>query len=147
MIMQIPWYIAALGAALIWGVHYPLVGFALQRISLFGVLMLTTIPMLLLIPFFAGELSADIQTFRGLPLSEQAMVSVLGFTSLAGAAFVYLAISSKNATLASLIEISYPVFVAFFSYLFFRHAHLNASAALGGLLVIAGAGLIIYNNP
>jgi drug/metabolite transporter (DMT)-like permease len=147
MIMQIPWYLAALGAALVWGVHYPLVGFALQRISLFGVLMLTTIPMLLLIPFFAGQLSTDIQTFRGLPVSEQAMISVTGFTSLAGAAFIYLAISSKNATLASLIEISYPVFVALFSYLFFRQTHLNVSAALGGLLVIAGASLIIYNNP
>jgi uncharacterized membrane protein len=39
------------------------------------------------------------------------------------------------------------VFVALFSYLFFKQIHLNASAALGGLLVIAGAGLIIYNNP
>lgn len=145
--MQIPWYIAALGAALVWGVHYPLVGFALQRISLFGVLLLTTVPMLLLIPFFAGQLSNDIQTFRHLPLSEQAMVSVLGVTSLSGAAFVYLAISSMNATLASLIEITYPVFVAFFSYLFFRQAHLSVSVMLGGLMVIAGAGLIIYNNP
>ena len=145
--MQIPWYIAALGAALVWGVHYPLVGFALQRISLFGVLVLTTVPLLLMIPFFSGQLHTDIQTFRSLPLSGQVMISVPGFTSLAGAAFVYLAISSKNATLASLIEISYPVFVALFSYLFFRHAHLNSSAVLGGLMVIAGAGLIIYNNP
>ncbi len=145
--MQVPWYIAALGAALVWGVHYPLVGFALQRISLFGVLLLTTVPLLLMTPFFVAQLHTDIQTFRNLPLSEQAMVSVLGFTSLAGAAFVYLAISSKNATLASLIEISYPVFVGLFSYLFFRQTHLNASAVLGGLMVIAGAGLIIYKNP
>jgi len=144
--MQIPWYIAALGAALTWGVHYPLVGFALQRISLFGVLMLTIIPMLLLVPFFGGQLNHDVATFRGLPWSEQAMISVIGFTSLAGAACVFLAIGSKNATLASLIEISYPVFVALFSYVIFKQIHLNASSALGGVLVMIGAGLIIYNN-
>ena len=144
--MQIPWYIAALGAALSWGVHYPLVGFALQRISLFGVLMLTSIPILLLVPFFSGQLTTDVQNFRGLSLAEQAMISAIGLTSLAGAACVFLAIGSKNATLASLIEISYPVFVALFSYLMFRHVHLNASAALGGLLVMVGTGLIILNN-
>jgi drug/metabolite transporter (DMT)-like permease len=74
------------------------------------------------------------------------MVSVIGMTSLAGAAFVYLAIGNKNATLASLIEITYPVFVALFSYLMFRHVQVNASVILGGLMVMAGAGLIIYNN-
>ena len=144
--MQIPWYIAALGAALSWGVHYPLVGFAMQRISLFGVLLITTIPVLFLIPFFSGQLHTDVQSFRGLQLSEQAMISAIGLTSLSGAAFVFLAISSKNATLASLIEISYPLFVALFSYLFFRHVHLNASAVIGGLMVIAGTSLIIISN-
>ena len=144
--MQIPWYVAALGAALAWGVHYPLVGFALQRISLFGVLLISIIPMLILIPFFAGQLNTDVQTFRGLPATEQWMISVIGFTSLAGAVCVFLAISSKNATLASLIEITYPVFVAFFSYVMFRHVHVNISVLLGATMVMAGAGLIIYNN-
>lgn len=144
--MHIPWYIAALGAALTWGLHYPLVGFALQRISLFAVLLLTTLPVLLLTPFFMGQLSTDMHTFRGLSLSEQAMISVTGFTSVIGAAFVFLAIGSKNATLASLIEITYPLFVAFFSYLLFRQMHLNTSVVIGGLLVLAGTGLIIYNN-
>jgi drug/metabolite transporter (DMT)-like permease len=144
--MQIPWYLAALGAALMWGVHYPLVGFALQRISLIGVLLISVVPVFFLAPFFSAQLNADMQNFRGLPASEQLMVSVIGFTSLAGAAFVYLAISSKNATLASLIEITYPVFVALFSYLMFRHVQVNASVIIGGLMVIAGAGLIIYNN-
>jgi hypothetical protein len=29
----------------------------------------------------------------------------------------------------------------------FRHVQVNASVIIGGLMVIAGAGLIIYNNP
>lgn len=144
--MQIPWYMAALGAALTWGIHYPLVGFAMQRISLFGTLLITILPVIFVAPFFAGQLNTDMQTFRGLPAAEQWMISITGLTSIAGTAFVFLAISSKNATLASLIEITYPVFVAVFSYLIFRHVHINASVILGGLLVVLGAGLIIYNN-
>jgi len=49
--------------------------------------------------------------------------------------------------LASLIEITYPVFVVFFSYIMFRHLHLNPSVLMGGLMVIAGAESIICNNP
>jgi hypothetical protein len=32
--MRIPWYFAALGAALVWGMHYPLLGHALKKLSL-----------------------------------------------------------------------------------------------------------------
>ena len=144
--MQIPWYLAALGAALTWGVHYPLVGFALTRISLYSVLLLTALPIIFLMPLFMGQVGADIQALQRLPTNEQLMIGIIGFTSLAGAAFVFLAIGSSNATLASLIEITYPVFVALFSWLIFRHMHINASVLLGGALVIAGASLIIVNN-
>lgn len=145
--MQIPWYIPALGAALVWGVHYPLVDFALKRVSLFGVMLLTVLPALLLAPLFYRELANDFETMKTLPATEQWIIACIGLTSLAGAVLLYLSIASKNATLASLIEITYPVFVVFFSYILFKQLSINASVLLGGIMVIAGAGLIIYNNP
>ena len=144
--MNIPWYVTALGAALIWGVHYPLVDFALKRISVFSVLLLAVLPVLLLMPVFLRDVAHDLDTVRALPVRHQAMIAAIGITSLLGAVLLYISIEGKNATLASLIEITYPVFVAFFSYVMFRHVHLNASVIVGGLLVMAGAGLIIYNN-
>ena len=60
---------------------------------------------------------------------------------------LFQAISDKNATLASLIEISYPVFVALFAWLLFRQVHLNASVLVGALLVFAGVAVIVLNNP
>ena len=144
--MSIPWYVTALGAALVWGIHYPLVDFALKRVSVFSVLLLSVLPVLLLMPVFLRDLARDLDTVRALPAAEQVLIAVIGLTSLTGAVLLYLSIAGKNATLASLIEITYPVFVAFFAYLMFRHIHLNASVIVGGLLVIAGAGLIIYNN-
>lgn len=144
--MQLPWYVAALGAAVLWGIHYPLIDFAMKRISVYSVLLISVIPIVLVAPLFYNALSSDVQTFRGLPLNEQLMILVISITSTLGAMFVYLAIDSKNATLASLIEITYPVFVVFFAWLFFRQLHVNASVIAGGMMIIIGAGLIIYNN-
>ena len=144
--MNLPWYITALGAALVWGIHYPLVDFALKRISVFSVLLLTVLPVLVLMPVFMRDLARDLDTLQVLPGVEQAMIAAIGLTSLLGAVLLYVSIAGKNATLASLIEISYPVFVVFFAYVIFRQIHLNASVIIGGLMVIAGAGLIIYNN-
>ena len=144
--MNIPWYVTALAAALVWGMHYPLVDFALKRISVFSVLLMTVLPILLLMPLFLRDVARDLDTLRSLPGAEQGMIAAIGLTSLLGAVLLYVSIAGKNATLASLIEITYPVFVAFFAYVMFRHIHLNASVIVGGLMVIAGAGLIIYNN-
>lgn len=144
--MQIPWYIAALGAALTWGVYYPLVDMALKRISLYSVILLSMIPVFLVMPFFIKTISNDIETVRSLPTSEQWVFASLGLIGLFGEVMVYLAITGKNATLASLIEMTYPVFVVFFAYVFYRQMHVTPSVFVGGLLILAGAGLIIYHN-
>ena len=34
-----------------------------------------------------------------------------------------------------------------FAWLFFRQIHVNASVILGGLMILAGAMIVIYNNP
>lgn len=144
--MSIPWYVAALGAAIVWGMHYPLIDFAMKRLSVYSVLLISVLPVLLLMPVFLRELGSDLDTFKLLPTNEQWMVAAIGLTSTLGAVLLYLSVNSKNATLASLIEITYPVFVVFFAYLFFRQVHVNTWVILGGLMILVGAGLIIYNN-
>ena len=83
--MNIPWYVTALGAALMWGVHYPLVDFALKRVSVFSVLMLTVLPIILLMPVFMRDIARDLDAVRGLPGIEQGMIAAIGLTSLLGA--------------------------------------------------------------
>jgi drug/metabolite transporter (DMT)-like permease len=144
--MQIPWYIPAIGAAVVWGVHYPLIDFAMKRISIYGVLLLTVIPIFFLMPLFLRELAGDVDVFKTLPGKEQWFILVVPLTSTAGAVLLYLSINGKNASLASLIEITYPVFVVIFAYLLFRQIHVNLSVISGGLMILAGAGLIIFNN-
>jgi len=145
--MKLPWYIAALGAALIWGAHYPLLDHALKRLSLFGVLLLTVLPILLLAPWYHANLAADAGALARMAWSERLPILLIPFTGLVGAVLLFLAISDKSATLASLIEISYPVFVVFFAWLLFRQVHLTPSVLAGAALVFAGVALIILSNP
>ncbi len=144
--MQLPWYVTALSAAIIWGIHYPLIDFAMKRLSVYSVLLISVIPIVLAIPLFTRQLGQDVEVFRMLPVNEQWMIAAIGATSTLGAVLLYLSINSKNATLASLIEITYPLFVVIFAYLFFRQLHLTPSVIIGGLMIMAGAGLIIYHN-
>ncbi|MDB4575985.1 DMT family transporter [bacterium] len=144
--MSIPWYLAAIGAAIIWGIHYPLIDFAMKRLSVYSVLLISVLPVLFLMPVFLRDLARDVDVFRLLPTNEQWLVAAIGLTSTLGAVLLYLSVNSKNATLASLIEITYPVFVVLFAYLFFRQVHVNTSVILGGLMILVGAGLVIYNN-
>jgi drug/metabolite transporter (DMT)-like permease len=144
--VQIPWYVTTIGAALAWGVHYPLVDHALKKPSLVSVLLLTTLPIFVLALFFHRTLAADYPVWTTLDTGPKIRVLALALTSLLGSVLLFLSIASKNATLASLIEISYPVFVAMFAFVLFRELHVNTSVIIGGLLVFAGVTMIIWNN-
>jgi drug/metabolite transporter (DMT)-like permease len=145
--VQLPWYLTAIGAAVIWGIHYPLIDNALKRLSLISVLLLTALPILVVTPFFYRSVVSDYRVFMAMGGQERATVLAIALTSLLASVLLFLSIDSKNATLASLIEITYPVFVALFAYLLFREVHVNVSVLLGSLLVFAGVGIIILNNP
>ena len=91
--MHLPWYVAALGAAVTWGVYYPLVDMALKRISLYSVILLSMIPVLLVMPLFLRTLSDDIETVKTLPPTEQWIIMSIGLIGLFGEVMVYMAIS------------------------------------------------------
>lgn len=143
----LPWYFAALAAAVVWGVHYPLVDHALKKLSLPGVLLLTALPILVLALVAQRQLAADISVLQTSSWPERLWLLAPALTSLLGSVLLFAAIGSKNATLASLIEISYPAFVALFAWLLFKEVHLTPSALLGGALVMAGVVLIASSNP
>jgi drug/metabolite transporter (DMT)-like permease len=56
------------------------------------------------------------------------------------------AMKASNATLAALIEISYPLFIALFSWVFLRESQMNLGTALGAAMILSGIGCIYYFN-
>ncbi len=144
--MQLPWYIPAIAAAVVWGLHYPLIEHALKRVSLTTVVLLTALPMALVALAFPARLADDWRVLAALSTNERLLIGAIAFTSLAGTVLLYLAVRGRNATLASLIEISYPAFVAVFAWTLFREWQLNAGVLFGAALVFAGTTLIIVNS-
>lgn len=72
--MHIPWYVAAIGAAVTWGIYYPLVDMALKRISLFSVILLSMIPVLLVMPLLLKLISDDIEAVKSLSVSDNGLL-------------------------------------------------------------------------
>lgn len=144
------WIVYALGAAVIWGMNYAASGRLLER----GLSATTLFLFDLLIGVFAvggflaatGKLNTVSNEIRALPQSEWIWLAVAAAGTTAAGLLIFMAIGEKNATLASLIEISYPLFVALFAWIFFRDVQLNWPTALGGLLVMAGVFIIYQNN-
>lgn len=145
--MQFPWYVPAIAAAFVWGIHYPFVEDALRKLSIISVLLLSVIGVLVIAPFFYKDLAADYTVIKALDWRGKASIAIIILTSVLGPILIYLSIFGKNATLASLIEITYPVFVAVFAYLLFGHLQISASIVAGGVLIFAGLFLIIWFNP
>lgn len=138
-----PWRVAALLAAAIWGVHYPLIDRALQTFSPISVLIVTTLPIILFAPVFYPDIARDYTTFVSSSLSEKAWLLSLMITSFTASYLLYTAIGTSNATYASLIEITYPIFVAFFALFILKENHFNPSVLLGGGFIMVGTAIII----
>ncbi len=55
-------------------------------------------------------------------------------------------ITKQNAEVSSLIEISYPLFIALFGLLFFQENNANGGTIVGGILIFAGVVAIYLFN-
>lgn len=141
----VPWYLTALAAAVVWGIHYPLLDHALKRVSLPTVLLLTALPMVLIGAFFHRQIAQDWSVVRTLPTAEQIAIATIMLTSSIASILLFLSIGAKNATLASLIEVTYPLFVALFAFLLFREVALSPPIIFGAALIFVGVGVVIFS--
>lgn len=137
------WLIYALGAAILWGLNYSLN----ERIFLGRVSPAT----LLIFQGFAGMTIAFIVGFRQLPadlrtLQQDRSTLLIAIGALLtyglGNLLISLSIQAKNATLAGLVELSYPIFTVLFTWLLFRQWHMTPLSMVGAVLILAGLVLV-----
>lgn len=130
------WFILSVCAAICWGAQYAIYGAKLAHIR--------ATDYSLIYFFFATIIYGIITGFRGGPyfsnvsvgdLKWLACVIILGTT---GSLLIALSIQGKNATLASMIEISYPLFVAIFGIMFFKEQIPDVRTWIGGGLIMSG---------
>lgn len=138
------WLIYALLAAIIWGLNYTLD----ERIFKSSISPLTLLAMqawaaAIIFTTLAGlsSLKNDLTIITTHRFVFYIILAAL-FTATAGNFFIAISIQAKNATLAALIEESYPIFTILFGFLLFKQNYLSPSVLIGGSLIILGVGVI-----
>lgn len=140
------WIVYALGASMLWGLTYILGEQIYKKISISTSLAITcagTVIAMLVLAVSRGVLKKDVAaivaspTLRNLVIAET-VVFVLAEICIA------LSISTKNATLAGLVEISYPVFIAVFAYLLFNEKSIDMATFAGAFLIFSGIYVIYH---
>jgi len=141
------WILFALSASLFWGMSYVLSEEIYKKISVFtslSIMSLAVFLLTLMIAYFTGNLKPDLVEIAS---SKRLMLYVLGgiFALLIAELFIGFSIVSKNSTLAGLIEISYPIFIALFSYILFKN-NVTTPTVIGGIIIFSGVFIIYYFN-
>ena len=143
------WIVYALAAAIIWGISYAASGRVIER-------GMTPLVFFFLYTFFGAAAAAAVLAVMGKTGTLVSEWRSLGgdwvwllvaiVSSATGGLLIYVAIGEKNATLASLIEISYPFFVAVFAWLFFRDIQFNWQTLIGGALILGGVAVVFLGE-
>ena len=137
------WLFYAIVAAMLWGLNYSLN----ERVFEKEVSPAT----LLVFQAMAGMLIAGLVGGRSIPGDLRAVATdraTLGFAVAAlfsyglGNLMISLSIQAKNATVAGLVELSYPIFTVLFSYLLFKKWHLSPMGMGGGVLIMIGVAMV-----
>ena len=147
-----PWWTYSILASVLWGLHFNLlvkVSQVLPRdiytpLTLF---FITANSIWVLLLFAHKQLFINILTLWQAGPQIRLSLLVLIVTTVCAATLLTIAMQlSNNATLASLLDITYPIFVALVAWLLFREGHFDWTIIVGGVLIFAGSLLIIWKH-
>ena len=142
------WLVYAISAALIWGLDYSL-GERIFRDRISPVTLLLFQMMVGLILFFTFAMRGPLKADLNILTTHRATlfwVFLATITFNLGNYLIFASIQHKNATTAGLIELCYPIFTVFFSWLLFGENHLTPSIMIGSTLIFAGIFVIAFYN-
>lgn len=136
-------FVYAIGAAIVWGLVYTIDQKILAQLSpLMLILVNSIISLIIVLPFALLDQAAGIKSLS--QISKTSWLLIIGTAGLATLASYYIFASIKHldASAASIIEISYPFFVALFSFIVFRTSP-NLAFFLGAGFVFLGSFIIV----
>jgi drug/metabolite transporter (DMT)-like permease len=142
------WLLYALLSAIIWGANYLFYEKILSRISVSTLYFIDLTVGAIVFFLFASLSGTFIKDLTAIQSSKSLIWLILAtvITSILANLFIALAIQSKNATLSTLVEISYPIFIILLAWILFRENNLTPSVLLGGGLIFSGIAIIYAFN-
>lgn len=146
MLQEYLWFFYALGAAVLWGIQYATIEQLTKTVPT-PLLTLTYTAMLTLVYMgLFALLRIDLELEQWQVYCTRRNLLLFGLVILVGCGstlLIFAAIAAGTATEASIIEITYPVFVALFAALLYGEASLTPQLLSGGLLILAGVALVL----
>ena len=150
--LSTPWWFFSIFAAVLWGLHFNLVVKVSNVLpkdiyTPLTIFVITGVSILLLMPVFYQKIFANLLTLWNSGNDVRISVVVLVFTATVATNLLYIAMQlSPNATVAAILDITYPVFIAIVAWLLYRENHLDWTVLVGGGLIFSGAMLIIWKH-
>jgi drug/metabolite transporter (DMT)-like permease len=141
------WWGYALLSAACWGIQYVLMETLFRRVDFAAAFSFLSLANGILVAAVLWLLYPK-QNWWRLGESWSVIGLVLLYLIFGTGAYLFnaLAINQKNATLASLLEISYPLFIILFTALFFREIHLDLVGMIGAILILLGCVLVVFSR-
>ena len=138
------WVLMSLATAILWGICYSSTGEIVKWIDIKTYLMISCL--MSFIGFLVwgacdNSLNRDMLSFN----MEKARPWVI-ISSLSSFLACYCSVSAVKyggASLAAIIEISYPVWVVVFTYLMFGKGGITINTVLGGILIFLGTVVVV----
>lgn len=137
------WIYYAITASIVWGFSYAMQEKLLYKISIQTELAVTYLIGFIttsLIALSSGSLYKDFQKIDSYTV--RLIFTISGLCLIANFC-IASAIKNKNASLASIIEISYPLFTILASYLLYGEKQVNNNSIIAGLLIFSGVTLLL----
>lgn len=140
------WFFYALASAVLWGLSYALYEQLVKTISAASAMLYTGLGGFAIYALWASfnkSLLPDWQVIRAGGFELKTILALIFINSLANLLMIF-SLQQKNATLAGMIEITYPLFTALFAWVLFRQMQFTAGAVLGFLLIASGIACIYF---
>ncbi len=138
-------YLFPVGAALTWGLIYALDQKILKTVSPLTLLFIdAVVTVIVFLPIFLLRKNAFQEVTR-LGRTDVALILITVLLTILADVLILQGVKHLSASTASMIEISYPIFVVLFSFLLFRTT-VSIPVLFGGLLIFAGSFVIIRHG-
>lgn len=140
--MEFLGYILAIGAAMTWGMVCTLDQKIMNKLSPMVLLFVSyIISLLVLLPLMFFE-KGSFQSILQAGKTHLGLLFISTLLTVLASILILSSVKILNASTASVLEISYPIWVIVFSYFLYR-SHISWQFILGTLLVFSGVAIII----
>lgn len=149
MLKENMWFFSALTAAISWGIHYAAAGALSKSFPAFLItilyLTLVTLSSVLIVVFIRGPQLLMQDVIEHVNLNVLMQLAIMVVTGCLSNFLIFNAIADSTATKASIVEITYPLFVAIFSLILYGENSLNLGLGIGGLLIFMGI-IVVFKS-